>query len=314
MDITSQQNSAFLEIVNIIQNKSPMQKKMIAGVLANSDNVFWTRVTSFSENFERLLNDHEIPCEKVANCYLKLCKDMLLEQIKFRKTGRYGSTTFAEVAQRVYLSESEMETMVYGLAISQFLWRNHYALFNYFIDTINSLKNNKAVIKYLEIGPGHGLHLAESAKTFKSAHFDVVDISSISLELSKRIIQYFAPGHDVNFHQMDIREFNHSAVYDLVVINEVLEHLEDPLSMLKTIVERIGDEGYVFLTTCANAPSIDHIFLYESVEAIQAQIRDAGLAIESEIILPVEDFIPREEWKTQKVEVNYGALCTKSLA
>ena len=312
MSTDRQTESIFQQIIHVIGLKNPLQKKMISAVMGNADPLFHARVASFSENFAALIDEHQIPVEKVADCYTKLCKDMLREQIKFRKTGRYSATSFAEVAQRVYHSEAEMETMVYGLAISQFLWRNHYGLFDFFIDTITRLDQCKKVSSYLEIGPGHGLHLVESIRRFKDAHFDVVDISAISLALSQKVIKQFAPGHDVHFHLKDVCEFSGAATYDLVVINEVLEHLEDPPSMMRTIAGLIGDEGFVFLTTCANAPSIDHIYLYDSVEAMQAQIAEAGLTIVSEKILPVEANIAREQWKAQKVEVNYAALCKRA--
>jgi SAM-dependent methyltransferase len=305
-------DAVFMRIVDAIQARNPLQRKMIASVLARPDAVFWQRVASFSEHFEKLLDKHGIAVEKVADCYNKLCKDMLLEQIKFRKTGRYSSSSFAEVAQRVYHSEKEMEAMVYGLAMSQFLWRNHYGLFDYFIDTIGQLEAEGKVRNYLEIGPGHGLHLAESLRTFSKAHFDVVDISAISLGLSQRVVAEFAPGHDVTFHLKDVREFVGGSSYDLVVINEVIEHLEDPLAMMQTIAGLIGDTGHVFLTTCANAPSVDHIWLYDSVEAMRGHIAEAGLEIIHEKVLPVEDHIPREEWAERKVEINYGALCRRA--
>ena len=311
MTLEALPDSVFKRIVSDVQSKYPLQKKMIARELADRDSVFWERVESFSRDFERLLSDGQIAHDKVADCYIKLCKDMTLEQIKFRKTGRYSATWFAEVAERVYHSEAEMEAMVYGLAISQFLWRNHYALFDFFIATLRELEARTQVGRYLEIGPGHGLHLVEALRTFGSAHFDVVDISAISLEISRSVVQHFAPGRDVDFHLIDIADFDSDGSYDLVVINEVLEHLEDPLAMMRRVAARIGDEGHAFLTTCANAPSIDHIYLYDSVEAIQAQIAEAGLTITSEIILPVGTQVPREEWKARKVEVNYGALCRR---
>lgn len=304
-----QQKSLLLDIAEIIRMKNPMQKKMVDSILADADPLYWQRVENFSAGFGPLLKDHDISTEKVADCYLKLCKDMLLEQIKFRKTGRYSATSFVEVAERVYHSETEMEAMVYGLAISQFLWRNHYALYDFYIDTLSEINSHRYIRRCLEIGPGHGLHLVESLKAFPSAHFDVVDISAISLEICKRVVSYFAPGHVVIYHRQDVREFANKKTYDLVVINEVLEHLEDPLGMMQTIVELTAENGFVFLTTCANAPSIDHIYLYDSVEAIQVQIQQAGLRIINEIILPVQPDIPRQDWQKQKVEINYGAFC-----
>ena len=312
MTLEDQPDSVFKRIVSNIKAKYPLQKKMIARELADRDGLFWERAASFSQDFERLLSDGNVTDERVADCYIKLCKDMTIEQIKFRKTGRYSATSFAEVAERVYHSETEMEAMVYGLAISQFLWRNHYALFDFFITTLRELEDRGEVKRYLEIGPGHGLHLVEGLRAFSSAHFDVVDISATSLDVSQRVVQCFAPGRDVDFHLADIADFKSSGDFDLIVINEVLEHLEDPLAMMRRAADLIGDEGHVFLTTCANAPSIDHIFLYDSVEAMQAQIREAGLTITSEIILPVGAHVPRAEWTARKVEVNYGALCRRA--
>lgn len=309
MGLEKKEENIFLNIAHTIQAKNPLQRKMINNVLTGGDEKFWKRINSFSKGFETLLNEQNITPDKVADCYVKLCKDMLLEQIKFKKTGRYSSTSFAEVADRVYHSVSEMEAMVYGLAMSQFLWRNHYGLFDFFIETIKEVNINKEINNYLEIGPGHGLHLVESIRQFSTARFDVVDISAISLDLSKNIIKHFVPNSTINFYQQDVCLFNGASSYDLVVINEVLEHLENPLKMMKRINQLIGKNGLVFLTTCANAPSIDHIFLYDSVEAIQDQIIEAGFEILQEKILPVEAHIPRSQWKEKRVEVNYGALC-----
>jgi len=315
MVIGKYKDDIFLEIIRIIQSKNVFQKKMIKNELASRDSVFWARTNSFSVGFETLMEEYNISAEKIADCYIKLCKDMVLEQIKFKKTGKYSSNSFAEVADRVYHSKHEMEAMVYGLAMSQFLWKNHYGLFDYFIETIGELQESEEITNYLEVGPGHGLHLVESLKTFEAAHFDVVDISSISLDLSKKVVKHFVGSNvDVSFHHQDIRDYKGICSYDLVVINEVLEHLEDPLEMMKCVVDLIGNNGVVFLTTCANAPSIDHIYLYDSVESIQDQINESGLEIITERLLPVGHVVPRSLWKGKSVEVNYGALCRKKIS
>ena len=69
----------------------------------------------------------------------------------------------------------------------------------------------------------------------------------------------------------------------------------------------MAEGGRLFITTCANAPAIDHVYLYDSVEHIQREIREAGFSIISEVALPVGNF-SREEWARRKVEVNYGAM------
>ena len=77
-----------------------------------------------------------------------------------------------------------------GLALSQYLWSTHYAMFSHLKETLEKNKTN--IQCYLEVGPGHGLFLKEALTILgMQCDYTAVDISDTSLELTKSIISFF---------------------------------------------------------------------------------------------------------------------------
>jgi len=304
------QPANFREFVRLIGEKSPLQRKSLEAYLNKQDAKFWERAGLFFDKFSQYLEKNSLTHELVADAYLKLCKDMLSEQIKFKKTGKYSATSASEVNKKVYSSEAEMSLMVYGLAISQFLWPNHYAMFDFFLTQSSQQRD---VQRYLEIGPGHGLHLVYASEFFKGSLLKAVDISPVSVRICKAMLATFAPTAQVSFDLVDVNEMpaDDQSKFDYIVISEVLEHVEDPLSILKKLYDLVDDNGRVFITTCANAPSVDHIYLYDSVEHMRDHCKQAGFTIETELALPVGNY-ERSQWKELKVEINYAAVLSKN--
>jgi 2-polyprenyl-3-methyl-5-hydroxy-6-metoxy-1,4-benzoquinol methylase len=298
---------AFPRFLSAIYTKSPLQKKAVQSFLEKQDSLFWQRAEDFSERMLSLLETQDLSVEYVVNSYLKMCRDMLIEQIRFKKTGRYTLQNASQVKAQIYSSEKEMASYMYGLALSYFLWQNHYALFDFFISESKKLQN---VTSYLEIGPGHGLFLVESIRNFPEANFCAVDISPTSERISKAIVEYFTQGPKCHFQVKDVNNLK-DVKYDFIVMCEVLEHLDCPIATLKRVHALLKDEGHLFITTCANCPAIDHIYLYESISHIRREIHKSGFNIISDLALPVGDF-PEKEWEVNKVEVNYGAMLRKA--
>lgn len=286
--------------------KSPMQKKMITQFLKTADTLYWQRLEEFSERFQRFLDHQKVPMDYVVDAYLKMCRDMLSEQIYFKKTGEYTSKTAAEANARIYSSNVEMTSYMYGLAISQFLWPNHYGQFAFFAEQSAKLTH---VSSYLEVGPGHGLFLLESLKRFSKADFLAVDISPISIGISKSLVKFFEPSSRCEFVLQDVNDLK-GGRFDYIVMCELLEHLDCPSDILHKVYSLLKPGGHCFITTCANAPAIDHVYLYHNVAHMQKELTDARFKITAEIALPVGNF-PRERWDAEKVEINYAAMLQK---
>jgi 2-polyprenyl-3-methyl-5-hydroxy-6-metoxy-1,4-benzoquinol methylase len=65
-------------------------------------------------------------------------------------------------------------------------------------------------------------------------------------------------------------------------MGEVLEHVEDPRQLLRRAASFVRSGGRLFVTTCANCPAIDHVYLFKSVQEIRDLIASAGCGIERE--------------------------------
>jgi 2-polyprenyl-3-methyl-5-hydroxy-6-metoxy-1,4-benzoquinol methylase len=235
------------------------------------------RAERFFRAFQHFLESKGRSFDYGIDCYLKLREAMAEERLNFLRNDCYSNTSFAQVAQRVYHNPDVMQYHMYGLVLAQFLWPDQYHRYSFFCDAFPSYV--PSVKTYLEIGGGHALYVAEAASLLPTdARIDVVDISPSSLELAQGMM----PGAPISWHQSNIFDFVPDWRYDFISIGEVLEHLEDPLAMLRRILELLAPEGTAYVTTPANAPMIDHIYLFNNAQEIREMIRAAGFEIETE--------------------------------
>ena len=93
-------------------------------------------------------------------------------------------------------------------------------------------------------------------------------------------------------------------------MGEVLEHVDKPYLLLKKIHDLISETGEMFLSTCVDCPSIDHVYHFKSVKEIEDMIVDSGFKIIDNLVLPVEDRSMDEIIKN-KITINYCALLQK---
>ena len=66
---------------------------------------------------------------------------------------------------------------------------------------------------------------------------------------------------------------------DLVICQEVLEHLEDPARFICGLYEAVRPGGWGYITAAINAGHTDHIYLYRSAAEVQQQVEAAGWKI-----------------------------------
>jgi 2-polyprenyl-3-methyl-5-hydroxy-6-metoxy-1,4-benzoquinol methylase len=291
-----------IEILNPIHSKKI--KKNTAFFLDGYDEL----ADAFFEKYIPVLEAENKTLDYAIDCYLRMLADVSTETIDFMRTGKYASTTFAEVNNRVYANPAIMEYYMHGLLMSQFLLKHRYQMFTWFADRLP--RYAETTKSYLEVGAGHGLYLAQALEILDpDTLFTVVDISETSIEFSRN----FTHDSRVTFNLKDIFDFSNDKKYDFITLGEVLEHVEDPLSLLLKLNDLLSDDGVLFLTTPTNAPAIDHIYLFNNVDEIRGLIKAAGFTIDAEMCFLGDDVSP-EKAEKYKIAVLYEAFLKKSLS
>lgn len=258
---------------------APMQRRTFDSRASELEPVFWDDAEFFFKRLSDLLAGTGMTLDQAVQSYVGICKDAVQEQFKFIRTGRYSAATFDDAQSRTADHESMTRYML-GLAVTQYFWRQHYETFTFFRTFLSTLPSGG---HHLEIGPGHGLYLLEALQRAPTRSFEAVDISQASIDIARNLVSFLsAPGKDVLFHVQDIFKWAPTKPCDVIVMGEVLEHVEDPESLLRRAASFLAPDGRLFITTCANCPAIDHIYLFTSADDIRALISRANCRIEQE--------------------------------
>jgi hypothetical protein len=91
--------------------------------------------------------------------------------------------------------------------------------------------------------------------------------------------------------------------FDAIIMGEVAEHVEDPARFFRRIAELATPDAFIFITTCINAPAVDHIYLWRTTDALEQMIEASGLDIVKPLRLPYEG-MTLEETVARELPIN----------
>lgn len=301
----------FENIIDLVYKALPLQRNKLKKYLSRQDATFFSDAEEFAAQYLRYLHGECISMQYAIGAYVKLCNEMITYQIRFMKTGRYPTIDSSTAYRNVYSNPVEMKSYMIGLAISQFLWPTHYQIYRCFGNYIKCA--GPTISNYLEVGPGHGLFLCKAISHLKSdAEVEVVDISDTAVEISQSIVecQHKGLADNIRYHIKDFIKYDSMTKYDFITMGEVLEHIENPERFLTKLSELLTPTGKAFISTCVNAPAIDHIYHFKSIEEIRNLFKSVNLLIVEDHVFPVED-IPMDEIIEKNTTINYCALVKK---
>jgi len=297
-------------MVDLVSSLNQLQKKRIHNFISNQGEQFWEDAESLclSLNSSFLRDDDERLA--AAEAYIRMSMDFLKEQIRFKKTGVYLLQDARQANDEIYNNTEVMSYYMIGLLLSYLLWPNHYRMLRFFDDYLES---SVQIGSYLDVAPGHGLFAAKVLRKYPTLKCTLLDISPTSIAITSRILQSFK----IDSNRFDLIEGDFLLApiegdsFDFISMGEVLEHVNDPLSFLIRARNLLHDDGHIFMTTCTNAPALDHIYHYKNVNEIREMICAAGLNILSEEVLPAED-VPEELCEVELVTINYCCILEKA--
>jgi ubiquinone/menaquinone biosynthesis C-methylase UbiE len=214
-----------------------------------------------------------------ASDYRWTCDRLRDEELFFHREGRYRLSTFVEANREVYSDHDYMGRYVNGLLLTQLLWYNHVATFEMFLNQV--LPNADKPFDYLEVGPGHGLMVYFAAQSPLCRTLEAWDVSAVSLRETRAALETLGLIKPVSLVETDILQTKRpDKTFDLIVISEVLEHLERPDMALDFLRSCIADSGRIFINVPLNSPSPDHIYLFSTPDDVRQLVEAAGFKVD----------------------------------
>ena len=115
------------------------------------------------------------------------------------------------------------------------------------LDFINLHSNGLFNKKVVDIGCGGGILAESMAKA--GAEVVGLDMASASLEIAK--LHGLESGINVDYHCVTAESFadSHAGEFDVVTCMEMLEHVPDPASVVRSCAKLVKPGGHVFFST-----------------------------------------------------------------
>jgi len=265
-------------VAAIDRSHQPLSKSIAASIEEGGERLK-VLAEDILEHYKRLANDD---MAVLAKSFATMVLQYNRLQYKYEVTGKYVSQNYDDVREAVYDNTDEMTDMMFGLVCSQFGWPNHFRLWCFFEDNfLAKLSNIKQV---LEIAPGHGYFGLNLLRRFPEARLTGIDISSTSVDMSRRIAVEFKESA-AEYHLQDARhltdEYQHAV--DAIICGELLEHVPHPEEIFSSVGKALRPGGLAYVTAAITAAAPDHIYEFETPEQVIAMAEGEGFSIVDQI-------------------------------
>lgn len=239
----------------------------------------------FERELEYLTEKYSL--DKIVEGYIFMTTSNMEESRYFQEHGEYRYHSFAEVDRNIYANEEQMTLYMLGLSLTEYLWETVLRIHRFYEDTIKSIRGNS----YLEIGPGHGKYFLEAYNLGNFKEYVAVDVSQTAIDMTKEYMRRYGKQEGVKYELLcqDATLLDGESKYDFIVAQEVLEHVEKPLELLKSMGKLLSPEGRAYVLMPITAPSPAHIYLFESIEHVKSIVNKAGFEIVTEEYITVSN-------------------------
>ena len=280
----------------------------------------------FLKNQEQIPVSYEIS-ERICSDAFKMCGSdwgeytkklqILLEvdveflklQASLEKNGKYLYSSFKEVKKEVFekkeRSGSEGVEYLWAVFFSNIFWITHCRVFNFFredfIDTADQIGT------CLEAPTGSGIFLNYFLLENDEWTGKSVDLGDTSISFAKNLAKIHNLSDKIIFSKQDLNEYKTEEKFDRIICVEFVEHVEDPVLILKKLRSLLKLDGKMFFTTVAWAAFVDHIYLYKNIEEIRQHLYESGFSIEKEYI---QNIFPKDKDKLTEsnIALNFAAI------
>lgn len=211
--------------------------------------------------------------------YAEFCTDALRAQIYFERFGKYPANNYRDVTEACYLDSDYMNRRYLpGQYLSHYIWPHHYRMMKRYSSNILGMIGN-SIESFCEVGVGCGMYSLQTLLNREGIEGIGFDISPYSTAFTQRVIDSHALSNRYRLHTRDAFSEELDEPVDLVVSQEVLEHLPDPGQFIAQLRSLVKPKGLGYITAAINAAHTDHIYLYRSPDEVAVQLTEAGWEI-----------------------------------
>jgi len=152
---------------------------------------------------------------------------------------------------------------------------------NYFDQYKNLLNSRQNQYRVLDIGAGLGVFLARLK--------DDERFMLNALELNPVAVNHIKHNVGVNTYESYMQDLNFEKKFDLITLNRVLEHISNPIDMMRSVAKAIKNDGLIYIElpdvlsykldgNNNEAFSSGHYMIYNP-DSIQYLFRKAGISL-----------------------------------
>lgn len=213
--------------------------------------------------------------------YERFCSEIMRLQIDFDRTGIYAPQSYAQADLAVYQNAEYMrDCYLPGLLLAWYLWPHHYRQLRFFETRFVPLMSLHGTTSFYEVATGTGLYSRIALQGAQGAVGTGFDISPASVAFTRdHMVSYALTGRYSTFLRNVLEDPPPQT--DWLICVELLEHLEDPMVLLRALRAMLRPGGWAFVATAINAPNSDHIWLYRSGEEVVDHLHLAGFRVEA---------------------------------
>lgn len=294
------------------------------GIADHLEKTFRLFMTKWLEQLRDSSPDYAF-CEKLCEDAFALCDrdeaklleraetlaDFSMEFLQLQReldaTGRYRYSTFAEVDEHVYADPSLAQygpPYVWAMYFTQAFWVSHCRVWRFFFERFVASAAPEGG-RVMEIPTGNGLFLTHFLARKPSWRGVGLDLSDASIAFTEKMLSLNGVRARADVVKRDFFQYAEADGFDRIICGEFLEHVEDPLAVLRKLRALVKKDGRVFLTAAVWAANIDHIYVYESAEAVRLHVEAADFEIEEE---RVQTVFPGHTPEERRTPINYAAV------
>ena len=265
-----------------------------------------TWILTFVEN---LCVAFDMPFTCALDWYGSFVKKKIDTLRAFNRMGQPGYGFLGEPDASTDTEEFQKQSLV-NLALSYVLAPHRHEMLRF---TRNSLAEHlNAGDRCLDIGMGTGIEVFLADRS--GCRLDAYDINPHS----PTCLRLLGVSERVRFHE-HVYTFTEPASFDLCILLEVLEHVRDPLELLRGVESVLMPSGIVIASFALRMPQADHIYQFSSVSQVRQMVGMTNLMILKEDYL-IATFLGYDESRKEalaeksKFSANYVCVLEKPQA